>query len=72
MPRNFFRRIEAVFPVEDRRLRERVKNQVLGTCLADNVKSWQLRADATYALRRPAGGAPRRSQAEFMALAGGR
>jgi polyphosphate kinase len=69
MPRNFFRRIEAVFPVEDRRLRERLKNQVLGTCLADNVKAWQLRADGTYARRKPPGGAARRSQAEFLALA---
>ena len=69
MPRNFFRRIEAVFPVEDRRLRARLKNQVLAVCLADNVKAWHLRADATYARRTPPAGPPRRSQAEFLALA---
>jgi polyphosphate kinase len=69
MPRNFFRRIEAVFPVEDQRLRERVKNQVLDTCLADNVKAWHLRADAKYARRKPPARALRRSQAEFIALA---
>jgi polyphosphate kinase len=69
MPRNFFRRIEAVFPVEDRRLRERLKNEVLETCLADNVKAWHLRADGKYLRRRPPAAAPRRSQAEFIALA---
>jgi polyphosphate kinase len=72
MPRNFFRRIEAVFPVEDPRLRERVKNQVLDTCLADNVKAWHLRADAKYARRKPPARAPRRSQADFIALAAAR
>jgi polyphosphate kinase len=72
MPRNFFRRIEAVFPVEDQRLRERVRNQVLETCLADNVKAWHLRADAKYARRKPPARAPRRSQAEFIALASAR
>ncbi len=30
MPRNFFRRIEAVFPIEDPKLRLRVKNELLG------------------------------------------
>jgi polyphosphate kinase len=69
MPRNFFRRIETVFPVEDRRLRERLKNEVLETCLADNVKAWHLQADGKYARRQPPADAPRRSQAEFMALA---
>ena len=70
MPRNFFRRIEAVFPVEDRQLRERLKNEVLATCLADNVKAWHLQADGHYARRQPPAGAPRRSQVEFIAAAG--
>ena len=66
MPRNFFRRIEAVFPVEDRQLRERVRNQVLATCLADNVKAWHLQADGKYVRRQPPSEAPRRSQVEFI------
>jgi len=69
MPRNFFRRIEAVFPVEDSLLRKRVKNQVLGIGLADNIKAWHLRADGTYARRKPPSAAPRRSQSEFLAIA---
>ncbi len=69
MPRNFFRRIEAVFPVEDRPLRERVRNEVLETCLADNVKAWLLQADGQYVRRNPPDAAPRRSQIEFIAPA---
>ncbi|HXR07104.1 MAG TPA: polyphosphate kinase 1 [Candidatus Acidoferrum sp.] len=67
MPRNFFRRIEAVFPIEDPALRERVKSELLAISLADNVKSWQLRANGEYARRRPLAEAPRRSQLEFLA-----
>ena len=67
MPRNFFRRIEAVFPVEDRPLRERVKNEVLDTCLADNVKAWHLQTGGKYVRRRLPREAGRRSQAEFIA-----
>jgi polyphosphate kinase len=69
MPRNFFRRIEAVFPVEESQLRDRVKNEVLETCLGDNVKAWHLQADGTYARRHDPSVPARRSQVEFMALA---
>jgi polyphosphate kinase len=69
MPRNFFRRIETVFPVEDRLLRDRVRHEILETCLADNVKAWHLQADGKYVRRKPPSGPPRRSQAEFIALA---
>ena len=69
MPRNFFRRIEAVFPVEDSQLRDRVRNEVLETCLQDNVKAWHLQADGTYARRHCPSAPARRSQVEFMALA---
>ncbi len=52
MPRNFFRRIEVMFPVVDRRLRARIINEVLETGLADNVKARLLRPDGSY-VRRP-------------------
>ncbi len=68
MPRNFFRRIEADFPIEAPRLRRRIKSEVLAIALADNVKAWFLHADGVY--RRPAKtGPPRRSQMEFIARA---
>ncbi len=70
MPRNLFRRIEVVFPIEDGNLRERVISQILAVTLADNVKARFLRADGTYHRARPAKGEPaRRSQTEFIAQA---
>ncbi|UCF42060.1 MAG: polyphosphate kinase 1 [Gemmatimonadota bacterium] len=53
MPRNFFRRIEVMFPVVDPDLRTRIVNEVLETGLADNVKARVLCSDGSYR-RRPA------------------
>jgi polyphosphate kinase len=67
MPRNFFRRIEVVFPIEDGNLRERVISEILALPLQDNVKARLMRADGSYArapLKR--GETPHRSQKEFI------
>jgi polyphosphate kinase len=70
MPRNLFRRIEAVFPIEDGNLRERVLSEILAVTLADNVKARFLCADGTYRRTEPRNGEKkRRSQTEFIALA---
>ncbi|HWD19680.1 MAG TPA: polyphosphate kinase 1, partial [Verrucomicrobiae bacterium] len=70
MPRNFFRRIEVVFPVEDGRLRERIRVEILESILRDNVKARHLRPDGSYTRPRVGRGpAARRSQVELMAAA---
>jgi polyphosphate kinase len=70
MPRNLFRRVEVVFPIEDGNLRERVISEILAVTLADNVKARFLLADGTYRrARRYNGERKRRSQAEFIDLA---
>ena len=71
MPRNFFRRIEVVFPIEDGNLRERLIQEVLGIALADNTKARFLQSDGSYRpAAPPMNGEPlRRSQFEFIALA---
>jgi polyphosphate kinase len=70
MPRNFFRRIEVMFPVEDARLKTRLTDELLQLVLRDNVKARQLEADGTYTRLKPADGeAPVRSQTAFQALA---
>jgi polyphosphate kinase len=70
MPRNFQRRVEVMFPVDDEDLRDRVVNEILGIALADNTKARRLQADGTYERVRPDGGAaPVRSQYRFMELA---
>ena len=75
MPRNFFRRIEIAFPIEDGIWRDRLITEVLGISLADNVKASSLSADGTYHRDRVAKGKKGcRSQHEFisLALAGGK
>jgi len=48
MPRNFHRRVEVMFPVEDAALRARVLDEVLGLALDDSVKACRLGPDGTY------------------------
>jgi polyphosphate kinase len=70
MPRNFFRRIELMFPVEDPRLKGRVIDELLQVVLNDNVKARQLLADGTYTRGSPGDGQVGiRSQTIFQALA---
>jgi len=69
MPRNFFRRIEVVFPILDGNLRERITGQILTTILADNQRARFLKADGTYMTPVKKSAKPRRSQFEFIELA---
>jgi polyphosphate kinase len=70
MPRNFFRRVEAVFPVEDPVLRHRILDEILASELRDTVDASGLRSDGTYASLVPAeGAAPFQAQRHFMTLA---
>jgi polyphosphate kinase len=48
MPRNFFRRIEVMFPLEDDRLKLRVVDEILPVILSDNVKARVLAVDGRY------------------------
>jgi polyphosphate kinase len=69
LPRNFFRRIELAFPIEDGNLRERLIHEVLEGSLADNVKARVLSPDGSYQRTKPARGQKTyRSQVEFLAL----
>ncbi len=47
MDRNFFRRIEVMFPILDEGLKARLIAD-LDTYLADNAQAWELRADGRY------------------------
>ena len=70
MPRNFFKRIETVFPIEDGNLLERIKTEILETQLSDNVKSRVLQSDGTYVIPVLKRGTDAcRSQSEFIDLA---
>ena len=73
MQRNFVRRVEIAFPVEDPAVKERIVDELLGTALGDNIKARILRPDGQYERVAPGshgtGTAPLRSQERFMALA---
>lgn len=68
MPRNFLRRVEVAFPIRSRAIADRIENEILATCLADDVKGWELRADGTYE-RRERKGKGLRSQVRFIEIA---
>ena len=70
LPRNLFRRIEVVFPIEDGNLRDRVINELLAMTLADNTRARLLQPDGSYLQLKPGKGEKsRRSQFEFIELA---
>jgi polyphosphate kinase len=68
MPRNFIRRVEIMFPIEDEGLRDRLIDEVLAAMLADNAKAWRLQSDGAYQ-RVIALDVPCRSQHRFVEVA---
>lgn len=67
MERNFFSRVETCFPIEDRRIRQRIIDDGLLSYLSDNVQAWVLQADGFY--KRVGSGNARRRAAQEMLLA---
>ena len=65
MPRNFDRRVEVAFPVEDESLRTRIIDEILPAFLSDNVKARELQPDGTYRRRKPADGEGSKQQAQL-------
>lgn len=73
MPRNFFKRIEVVFPVEDGALRDRLVSEILAVTLEDNCRASLLQPDGSYKAIDPKRGMPlRRSQAAFIDIVSGK
>ena len=70
MERNFFRRIELCFPVQDAKLKRRVISEGLKPYLEDNVQAWEMDGDGGYTRKRPARGpkAVRRNAQEQLLL----
>ncbi len=48
MDRNFFRRIETCFPIEEKRMIKKIVKECLLNYLTDNTQSWILQADGSY------------------------
>src|SRR6058998_525124 len=64
MPRNFYRRIELAFPVENPTLRDQIINEALPSFLHDRVKARELQPDGSYRRLKPEGKEPR-AQAQW-------
>lgn len=59
MPRNLDRRVEVLFPVEDQNSIRRIRDDILATYLADNVKAREMHSDGTYTKRKKTGSGKR-------------
>jgi len=62
MQRNFFRRVEICFPIEDARAKERVIAEGLEAYLHDNTQAWSLSSDGHYRRVKPGREKPRSAQ----------
>jgi len=70
MPRNFFRRVEVLFPLDAPELRRRVLEDILPREFADNEDARELHANGAYLAVARRDGTPRFSaQSFFMAVA---
>lgn len=65
MPRNLDRRVEAVTPVEDPKIRAELE-ALLDLLLSDNRQAWDMTADGTYRQRQPTEGEEVRSAQQML------
>src|SRR5213596_1097162 len=66
MPRNFFRRVEIAFPVEQPSLRDEIIDEILPKFVHDRVKARELQPDGSYRRLKPEGTEPReQAQLQF-------
>jgi polyphosphate kinase len=71
MERNLDRRVETCFPIEGKKLRQRVRRE-LEFYLTDNHSAWVQQPDGTYALLQPSPGQPvRDAQTQLLERFGG-
>lgn len=70
MNRNLDRRVEVLFPIEDEKLKDRLRTEVLDAFFADNVKMRVLESDGSYTRPRVAGEDVVDAQAELLTRSG--
>lgn len=69
MPRNFYRRVEVMFPIETPELKQRILKEIIPAYLRDNVKARILRPDGSHERLSPQEGESRyRVQEELLSL----
>ncbi len=60
MPRNFYHRVEVMFPIYSGDLRDKIRREILLPALSDNSRAYDLAEDGTYTRRTPPAGQPHR------------
>ncbi len=66
MPRNLHHRVEACFPIEEKRPKDQVIKFGLLNYLNDNTQAWILQSDGTYKKARPGNQKPRNTQQQLL------
>ena len=66
MGRNFFSRVEACFPIEDKRIRKEVLKEGIDPYLDDNTQAWVLKSDGSYERAEPGTADRRCAQEELL------
>ncbi len=66
MDRNFFKRVEVCFPIEDEALKKQLIKDGLMAYLSDNTQAWQLLSDGSYKHLVPASNQKERSAQNIL------
>ena len=66
MPRNLHHRVEACFPIEEKRPKDQVIKFGLLNYLSDNTQAWILQSDGAYKKARPGNQRPRNTQQQLL------
>jgi polyphosphate kinase len=66
MPRNLYRRVETLFPIEDEVIKKSLLDEILNIHLRDNVKARKMLPDGIYEPVRPAPGEEALNSQEWM------
>ena len=66
MPRNLHHRVEACFPIEEKRPKDQIIKFGLMNYLNDNTQAWVLQSDGSYKKTRPGNQKPRNTQQQLL------
>ena len=66
MPRNLDRRVELLFPIDDPALVQRLRTEILGTYMRDNIKARVMLPDGQYERAHPSEGEPHYNSQEWF------
>jgi polyphosphate kinase len=66
MPRNFYHRVELMFPIASQPLRQKIYRDIVTPIMSDNCRAYELRSDGTYARRVPMAGEIKRDAQQIL------